>query len=212
MQRKHFIYFLIILLPFVGFAARRPPFRAGRDYQVIKVVETTADTSNKEVEVIEFFSYGCPWCFRLEATLEKWVADKPKNVTFKRVPVVFEKSWDIYAKTYYTAEALDVTNKINTKIFKAIHEEKQTLTDEKQVEDFFVKAGIDKETFESAWNFSPGIDMQMNRGFQLLRKYKILSVPTLVIDGHYKVNSKMAKGDFDRMMRITNYLIKKSRS
>jgi thiol:disulfide interchange protein DsbA len=107
---------LIMLLPNATFAAKTsatPKFVEGKDYKLVtpNMATVTNIIPAGKVQVIEFFSYGCPWCYRLEPYLEKWLAHKPANVDFRRVPVVFESGWDTYAKAYYTAKALDVETK-----------------------------------------------------------------------------------------------------
>ena len=189
----------ILALTLTAVAARRPAFRAGKDYQIIHSTAAAEVNPNDKIQVIEFFSYGCPWCNILEGPLETWLAKKPKGVTFKRVPVVFEKGWNVYAKAYFIAKALDVDKKISPKIFDAIHNKKVPLQDEAEMQAFFLKhSGVDETSFKSAWNFSPGIDMQINRSFQLMRTYKIHSVPTIVVAGKYKTNSNQRFRPFSK--------------
>ena len=51
-------------------------------------------TPSGKIEVIEFFSYGCPHCFALEPTLETWAKQLPPDVVFKRVPVGFNALYE----------------------------------------------------------------------------------------------------------------------
>ena len=56
--------------------------------------------TGKKIEVIEFFSYGCPHCAELEPYLDTWLAKQPQDVAFRRVPVMFQQRWIPLAKIY----------------------------------------------------------------------------------------------------------------
>lgn len=191
-------------------------FQAGTDYELISQNnQSNAEMTQPKignVQVVEFFSYGCPACFHFEPTLEKWLATKPQNVTFERIPVQFEPGWDVLAQAYYTAKNLNVVDKMTPVIFNAIHVQGQNLTNEATLEQLFVKEGVSKEDFTSAFHFAPGIDAQILRGDSLMRSYNIYEIPTIVIDGKYKTNIRMTNGDANRMLQVVNYLIKKEQT
>lgn len=211
MLRRFFKFLLVItLLMPITVLADQTTFELGKDYELVPGSETAANTnpsSDNKIQVVEFFSYGCPWCFRLEPALEKWLANKPSNVNFERIPVVFNSGWPLLAKAYYTAVALNKEPQLTMLIFKALHEQNITLDNEQKISDFFVQHGINKGDFDSAFNFSPGIDAKMLQGQELMKQYSVVSVPTMVIAGKYKTNTALANGDMNRMMEIVNYLI-----
>jgi thiol:disulfide interchange protein DsbA len=60
--------------------------------------------TGKKIEVIEFFSYGCPHCADLEPHLQAWLKRLPPDVQVRRVPVAFQPSWENLARVYYTLE------------------------------------------------------------------------------------------------------------
>lgn len=200
------------VLIFMLVACSAPPakasFQAGTDFQVLPQTPTANSPGNKIV-VIEFFSYGCPWCYHLEPQVENWLVHKPKDVQFERVPVVFEQGWDILAKIYYTAKALGVADKLMLPAFTALQDQNKNLTDNAVLYQFVKEHGVNQQDFESAYNFSPGIDAQMMRGDKLIKQYGIFAVPTFVINGKYVTNMGMAGGDSKRLLDIVNYLINK---
>jgi thiol:disulfide interchange protein DsbA len=53
-------------------------FAAGQGYENLKAIQPTQDTD--KVEVIEFFWYGCPHCYKFEPEIEAWKATLPENV------------------------------------------------------------------------------------------------------------------------------------
>ena len=54
--------------------------------------------TGKKIEVIEFFSYGCPHCAALEPYLDTWREKLPADVAFRSVPAMFEQRRDPLAK------------------------------------------------------------------------------------------------------------------
>jgi len=184
-------------------------FVQGKDYKELPVTSQQSPTEQGKVQVIEFFSYGCPWCFRLESSLEKWLTVKPATVAFQRVPVVFRPSWVILAKAYYTADSLGVADKLTPEIFAAIHNKGVDLANPEAMEQFFINNGVSKKDFESAFNYSPSIDALLNNGDALARQYQIFQIPTIVVGGKYVTDTAMAQGDAQRMMQIVNFLVKK---
>lgn len=187
-------------------------FQAGRDYQVISESEIIPRVGPKEiVQVKEFFNYACPACYHFEPSLEKWLAKKPAYVKFERIPIVFQAGWRSLARAYYIAQMLGVEKQLTPSIFKAIHVDKQDLSDPELQEAFFIKQGVKKQDFESMASFSPGIDAQLLRSDTLMQANKIAAAPSLVVDNRYKVDPRLAGGDPVRFLQIVDYLVEKVR-
>lgn len=207
---------LTVLLLSISIAACSAPqsnasIKAGKDYQVVpSTLGVNAPPSDK-IKVIEFFSYGCPWCFRLEPDLEKWLVSKGKNIEFERIPVVFEPGWDVLAKAYYTAKNLGVDQKIMRPFFVALQTQGEDLSTADDLQAFFVSQGVSAADFQSAYNFSPGIDAQMMQGDKLMRQYGVYSVPSFVVDGRFVTNMAMVDGNTKRLLEVVDYLIDKAK-
>lgn len=194
---------MLLLLPAIAFAAE---FTEGKDYQLItspKMLESKVPT------VTEFFSYGCPWCYKIEAPLNAWVKKEGKAIQFERIPVVFKPAWELYAKAYYTGKTLAMSDKINTVMFKTILDDKQTLDSKQSLINLFVSQGIDKEIAKSAFENSPSIDLHVTQGMALMAQYQINAVPAFVINNRYKTDLQMAGGP-ERLLQVIEYLAKKS--
>lgn len=203
---KSILTTLLLLTPFVTHAG---DFVAGKDYVVLKQVETTQALQKSEVRVTEFFSYGCPWCYRLEPELNKWVTQKKQAIYFNKVPVVFNKSWKQYAKAFYTAKALDIEPQIAPDLFKAILKEHLALSDTQAMIDFFVEHGVDAKTAQSAFKYSPSIEMEVDDSKNKMVSYQINAVPALVVDERYKTDMQMAKNE-KRLFEILDFLVNKA--
>lgn len=195
---------MLFFLPTLALAAQ---FIDGKDYQTLSAPMATA---NKKVPTVtEFFSYGCPWCYKMEASLNDWKTTIGKNVELEKIPVVFKPNWDLYAKAYYTAKTLALSDKLNPLLFKAIQNEKQPLATKQAMINFFVAQGVDREIAKSAFENSPSIELRVNEGMALMARYQINAVPAFVINNKYKTDLQMA-GSPERLFEILNYLVGKS--
>src|SRR3977135_4542127 len=70
----------------------------GKQYTRIRSMQPV--DKGKKIEVIEFFSYGCPHCNDLEPFLQQWVKTLPPDVQFRRVPVMFQDRWKARAQAH----------------------------------------------------------------------------------------------------------------
>ena len=59
-----------------------------------------------KIEIIEFFGYWCPHCNAFEPTLTQWVAQLPKDIVFKRVPVAFRADTVPLQRLFYALQSM----------------------------------------------------------------------------------------------------------
>jgi protein dithiol oxidoreductase (disulfide-forming) len=173
-----------------------------------------------QIEVIEFFWYGCPHCFALEPYLEAWLKHKPSNVVFRRIPVAMAwgEHMDVDGHAYYTAQALGLEPGIHTPLFNAIHQDKQfaLVSDKDALQGFFVHYGVKKQDFDAAWN-SFSVQLKMNQAADTEQRYGLESVPTLIVNGQWKTGAGYKTADSRYMspkeiMQCVNMLVEKEES
>ncbi|WP_058452289.1 thiol:disulfide interchange protein DsbA/DsbL [Legionella maceachernii] len=202
---KRFIPIVFLFLPLLGFAEE---FIAGKDYELVSGL-TEPKAPNNKIPVTEFFSYGCPWCYRIEPALENWVKQQGNTIQFSRVPVIFHKEWAYYAKAYYTAHLLNLESKLNPLLFKTIQAKDNAMNSNQAMVDFFTAQGVDPATAKSAFENSTTIDMQINEATTLMARYHVNGVPAFVIANQYKTDLQMAKGE-ERLLKVLDFLISKA--
>ncbi|HET7587571.1 MAG TPA: thiol:disulfide interchange protein DsbA/DsbL [Gammaproteobacteria bacterium] len=199
----------VTVFAFPQMAAADQP-EAGVNYQVLDTAQPTSAPAGK-VEVIEFFWYACPHCFAFEPYLEDWLAYKPENVVFVRVPVVKGFQWaDAMAHAYYTEKALGVVDKLHDAIFNEIHQKRHLLKSKEDFKAFFEQHGVSGEDFESAWN-SFSVAMNVKRAANLQQAYRIMGVPTVAVGGRYTATLHAGQGIED-LPDVIDYLVKKAAS
>lgn len=193
--------FLLLLVSFT--AALHAEVNSEQGYEPVIPAQPTQDTA--KIEVIEFFWYGCPHCYRFEPMLEEWLKTLPDNVQFIRQPAVFSSLWAKHAKAYFTAEALGVVDKVHADFFDAIQNKKQKLVTEDQLAEFFVAHGVDETEFRDTYN-SFLIDSKMRQAKTMASRYGVTGVPAIIINGKYKTNGPLAKSH-ENMIQVMNQLI-----
>ena len=166
--------------------------------------------TGKNIEVIEFFSYGCPHCGELEPLLQAWLKSKPADVTFRRIPVMFQPRWENLAKAYYVLEALN-EEKLSPEIFVAIHARNAPLWNEKDFLDWIATKGVDRKKAEELFN-SFAIVGKVNRAKQLAASYQIQSVPTIIVDGKYATGPEKLPGGHAGVPPTIDALVQKARA
>jgi thiol:disulfide interchange protein DsbA len=158
---------------------------AGTDYKPVDPPQHTQSAG--KIEVIEFFSYGCPHCNEFYPLVNAWAAKLPKDVVVKHVATGFGRTaWTNLAKAYYALEATGDLGKLDGPLFHAIHEEHVPLFDEKSITDWVAQHGVDPAKFTAAYD-SFGVNTKLSQSEQMVENYKVEGVPTLAVDGKYVV-------------------------
>ncbi|HSS70311.1 MAG TPA: thiol:disulfide interchange protein DsbA/DsbL [Casimicrobiaceae bacterium] len=154
----------------------------GKEYTRLKNPQPVE--TGKKIEVIEFFSYGCPHCNDLEPFLDAWMSKLPSDVQFRRVPVMFQQRWEALARIYYTLEAMGEEQRLSPEVFKAIHVNNVPLYQDKAFFDWAASKGLDRNKVADTYN-SFAVSSKFNRAKSLAAAYNIQSVPTIVVDGKF---------------------------
>ena len=183
-------------------------FQEGVNYKPMMPAQPT-DVGPGQVEVIEFFWYGCPHCNALEPYLEGWLQHKPKNVVFKRIPVAqaWGEQMDVDGRAFFTAQVLGIGNKIHAPFFDAIHKEGQgeLRTDVDAIRSFFGKFGVSPKDFDAAWN-SFGVQAKMAEAANMEQRYGLEGVPTIVVNGKWRTGAGYELTNAD-IMKCVQFLV-----
>lgn len=206
-----------ILLPFAAALLTAVTFVAGASAQelvegkqYVRVKNPPPIEKGSKIEVLEFFSYGCPHCADLEPEIQSWAKTIPSDVSFVRIPVVFQERWVALAKIFYTLEALGVEPKYSIEVFTAMHKGGVNMTSDKVFFDWAAAKGLDRKKVEDVYN-SFAISGKLNRAKSEAQKFNIQSVPTVIVDGKFLTAPDKA-GSHAAMPPTINALIAKARA
>jgi thiol:disulfide interchange protein DsbA len=204
------------LLPFAAalvaalpLAAAAQGLQEGTNY--VRLKNPLPVESGDKIEVLEFFSYGCPHCADLDPVLAQWQKTLPADVAFRRVPVGFgRESWDNLGKAFYTLEALGVEQKLAPEVFAAIHRNQVNLSSPKAFFDWAAGKGLDRKKVEDMYN-SFAIAGKMNKANQTAKAYQVQSVPLVIVDGKFMTASDKV-GSHENLPSAINALVAKAKT
>jgi thiol:disulfide interchange protein DsbA len=163
-----------------------------------------------KIEVVEFFSYGCPHCFSLEPLLEEWIKKLPTDVVFRRMPVGFNASFTAYQTLYFGLEAMGKVEQVHKRIFTAIHVQKARLDREPDQIAYLNANGIDGAQWAKL-SKEFHVSTKAKQAAKLVETYKIDGVPALGVHGRFYTAGSLA-GDHARSLAVADFLIQRVRN
>jgi thiol:disulfide interchange protein DsbA len=86
-------------------------------FQVLAPPQPVA--TGDQVEVIEFFWYGCPYCLELQPLLQVWLRRRPADTAFRRIPAIRREGWAPHARIYHALAALGEVERLHQKVYDA---------------------------------------------------------------------------------------------
>ncbi|MDR2127843.1 MAG: thiol:disulfide interchange protein DsbA/DsbL [Burkholderiaceae bacterium] len=198
------------ILPAAGARAQNQigGFKAGEDFLEL---ETRAPVSAPapQIEVVEFFSYGCSHCRRFEPIFKKWEAALLKDVAVRSEHIAFGPDFEPLQRIFYTLEIMERLD-LQMKVFDAIQSDKKRLDKPDVLLPWIAEQGVDRAKFEQTYK-SFGVGTKARRAVQLQDAYQLQGTPAIGVAGRYYIDAgKLGRG-FERMLKIVDALIENER-
>jgi len=190
-----------------AWAADAPRYEEGVQYE--RIARAVPTTTGDKIEVVEMFGYLCPHCNSFEPRLEKWKAEQKDDVQLVTIPVVFGRSWEPYARAFYVAELLGKVDETHKAMFDAIHKERRNMRSADDLAAFYADYGVEPENFLKQYD-SFAVGMKLKQGDAKARGYEITGVPTMIVNGKYRITAASA-GGHEQMLEVVDYLVEKER-
>lgn len=162
-----------------------------------------------QVEVVQFFSYGCSHCKTFDPVFEAWQKTAAKDVSVRLVHVGFNKNYEPMQRIYYALESLGQVPALHAKVFKAFQEQRKRLDQPDVLFAWVAEQGLERAKFEAAYQ-SFSVATQIRQAVQLQDQYQLEGTPAIGVAGRYYTDGSMA-GGFEQMVQITNRLIEQER-
>jgi protein dithiol oxidoreductase (disulfide-forming) len=176
----------------------------GKHYSLLTPAQRTTVPAGK-VEVMEVFSYGCPFCNTFQPVLERLKSGLPANAQMVFLPASFNPSedWPMFQRAYFAAQSLGVAERTHQAVYDAIWR-----TGELSLQDPIthrLKAKTDLPTIEDAAKCygrltgvkpaaflaaakSFGVEAKMRAADAQIKAMAVPSTPCIVVNGKYRVN------------------------
>jgi thiol:disulfide interchange protein DsbA len=185
-------------------------FKLGEHYVEVKGEQTSTP------QVTEFFSFYCPHCYNSESFMHKVRDLLPEPTQFTKIHVDSMPGRKVevehlLTKALVTSKLLNFEDKMVQSIFTYIHKNKADFSTQKDIKNLFLLNGVNSEKFDKTFG-SFKVNMEANtmrKKTEALRKQGFSSVPTLIINGKYKPNTKGLKS-MDEYFEIVKFLLVKN--
>lgn len=173
----------------------------------------------KKPTIVEFFSYACPGCYSAENYFNDYLAKNSDKVIFKRVPVVFRRGWDTFAKIYYAYEHMGVVEVLHTRTFLWVQDQLRagnSITND-SIKEYLQETIANNEDvakkLEGKFKMddfmelisSPTINRDSKNGMRLFRAYQITTTPSIVVNNKYVITLDKAK-NFENVIKTIEEL------
>ncbi len=195
------------LLPLAA-CAQEDTYVEGTHYDPVTPALRARDPD--QIEVVEFFWYGCGHCYNFEPLLAQWKKSLPDDVDFVASPAMWNGPMGLHAQAYYTAQALNVLEPLHNALFAAMNVDKKRLGSEQEIGQVFVANGVDTDAFSRTFS-SFGVNSQVRQADARARSARITGTPAMLVAGKYRVSTRKA-GSQATMLKIADFLIAKERA
>ena len=176
-------------------------YKLGADYRMVN--NPLPVKRDGFVEVTESFWYGCAHCYSFEPFVNSWKSKLNDDVKFTKMPITWGGIHQLHASLYYTIESLKLDPSTHSAVFVTIHKEGNFLQNPKAIEEFLGKFGVAPEVTKQYLN-SFGVKQKVNMGIKYARELKISSVPMMIVDGTYVIESKRSMAE---MLKVVDHVI-----
>lgn len=166
-------------------------------------------TSTDLVEVIEFFWYGCPYCFELQPLLSAWLQRRPADTSFRRIPAVRREAWVPHVRIFFALARLGEVQRLHQKVYQAYHVDRLALSKPDVVEQWAVRNGIDRKKWVAAYT-SAEVDRDVELAREATLRYEVPGTPSFVVDERYLTSSELA-GSVPAVVPLLDELIRLAR-
>jgi len=193
---------VVTVLLFSASFSHAQNFKEGADY--VSLSRDAVILPDGRVEVIEFFWFGCPTCFRFEPVLHAW--DKPDTVHFVTVPGVLNRTSQFHAHVYYAMELLSLEGQLMTPFYDELHVKGNRVQTVEALEQWAAtQPDVDAAKLAGTVQ-SFAARTKVAQADVLANQYGITGVPSLVIGGKYRTSPAMADS-FARSLEVVEYLV-----
>lgn len=192
----------------------------GKHYFAVKTPRPLG-TRPGRIVVTEVFSYACPACNAFRPHFARLKALLPATVDVDYVAAAFraDEDWPMFQKAFYAARVLGVDARTHEAMYDAVfktnelavmnEDGRSVRSPPPSLEDaakFYARtAGVPADKFlATARGFD--VDRRCREADQFLKTYLVLSTPTIVVNGKYRVDVTSA-GGFDKLVEVVQWLV-----
>jgi protein dithiol oxidoreductase (disulfide-forming) len=181
--------------------AAQGPWVEGRNYVVLHPAQPTTVAAGK-VEVMEVFSYACPFCNKFQPTMHLVERNLPADAQMVFLPAAFNPSedWPMFQQAFFAAQSLGIARRTHQALYDAVWKTGQlaivdpgtnrlkhplpSIEDAARV--YARLTGVSAQTFlATARSF--GVAMKMREADAQVMAMQIPGTPCIIVGGKYRI-------------------------
>ena len=177
-----------------------------------RALATPIVTSGEQVEVMEFFWYGCPHCESFEKPLHQWQKTMAADVRLVQSPAIWNDLMKLHAKVFFIVQNMPAGDKAHAALFQEVmglREIRDIKLQTQKMAEFLQRFGLSQTDFERQLA-SAEINQQLAQAIKLMSQSEIDGTPSIVVNGRYLVLNQSAKS-FEQVLDIARFLVEKEK-
>lgn len=203
-------------------ASAEQTWKEGIHYVRLIAPQRTSVPAGK-IEVMEVFSYGCPFCNQFAPVADRIKRGLPANAQMTYLPASFGTSEDfpVFQRAYFAAQVLGIADKTHQAIFDAVwktgelaiadpvtHQlKRQQPTLEDTARCYQRLTGLAAGKFlAAARSFS--VDVRCKQADAAIRAMEVPSTPCIIVNGKYRVDVD-SLNSYDDVASVVKFLVAK---
>lgn len=211
------------LLGLPAWAAPPAHWVEGTHYIVLDPAQPTTVPAGK-VEVMEVFSYACPFCAKFQPYMHALQHALPRNAQMVYLPASFipQEDWPMFQRAYFAAQSLGIADRTHQAMFDSVWKTGQLAIEDPQtnqlkqplptIEDaarrYAELTGVSPQKFLAAAR-SFGVDTEMREADAQILAMQVPGTPCIIVDGKYRIAMDSLSSPKD-VIPLVKFLVAKS--
>jgi protein dithiol oxidoreductase (disulfide-forming) len=221
---------LALLALFASAAALAAPaaptqWTEGTQYVVLDQPQKPTVPPGK-VEVMEVFSYACPFCYKFQPVIKQLEGALPHDAQMVFLPASFipTEDWPMFQQAYFAAQSLGIADRTHDAVFDAVWQTGELATVDQStnevkhplptIEDaahvYWELTGIDPQKFLAAAR-SFGVATEMREADAQITAMQVPGTPCIIVDGRYRIVMETMTSP-DDIINLVKFLVAKAHS
>ena len=175
----------------VALMATSPVFAEPTGARTPTQAANSRGSAAQPVEVIAFFSYGCPHCREMSPKLDQWEAQQGKAIHLTRIPVSFGRApWESLARSYFALSTMKVMDeKLDAAIFDALYDKRIDLGEPATMKAWLKGQNVDLARFDAAYRHE-SMTHRVAAADKLARDSGLTGIPAILVNGEFVPEGK----------------------
>lgn len=190
---------LLLIASSLSFA--NDSFKQDEHYQVLNT------PPSPKAQVVEYFSYYCPFCYNFEPIVAELKKALPKDTPLNKAPVAFlgGNMAATIQRAHATAELLKVEDAFAAALFNQIHQQRKAPQSRGDITKLFASIGVEQAQLDAQFD-SMVVNSMITQYDAEVSAAGIRSVPSFVVNNKYLVKISAVSSQ-EQFNALVNYLL-----